>query len=168
MKRTTSLMMFGFAIAGVISGLAAQKPSAKNTQDDERTIREADAAGLKGAQANDADRAVSNYADDADWLLPNAPTAHGKQAIRAGWSQLLSAPGLKIDWQITKLEISRSHDMAYTLYAYQMSMLGPDGKSMQDHGKDMAVWRKQTDGSWKIAADTYSSDLPAQAPAKTL
>ena len=75
---------------------------------------------------------------------------------------MLGIPGLSIDWNITKLDISREGDFAYTLYAYKMSMPGPDGKSvLTDHGKDMAVWKKQSDGQWRIAADTFNSDLRA-------
>lgn len=130
---------------------------------DERAIRAEDAAGLKAAQAKDVNGAVANYADDASWLPPNAPIAKGKDAIRAGWAALLASPGLTIDWQITKLEVARSGDLAYTLFAYQMSMQGPDGKPISDHGKDMAVWKKQPDGVWKMVADTFNSD-GAMAP----
>ncbi len=41
---------------------------------DERAIRAEDAAGLKAAQAKDVNGAVANYADDASWLPPNAPS----------------------------------------------------------------------------------------------
>jgi uncharacterized protein (TIGR02246 family) len=126
---------------------------------DERAIRAEDAAGLKAAQAKELDGAVANYAEDASWLPPNAPIAKGKDAIRAGWAALLASPGFNIDWQITKLEVARSGDLAYTLYIYEMSMQGPGGKSIADHGKDMAVWKKQQDRTWKIVADTFNSDV---------
>src|SRR5258708_24545167 len=81
---------------------------------DERAIREADAATLKAAQANDVDGAVANYADDASWLPPNSPLVHGKAAIMAEWAKLVSSPGFTIDWQINKLEYSPWGDLAYT------------------------------------------------------
>jgi ketosteroid isomerase-like protein len=31
-----------------------------------------------------------------------------------------------------------------------------------DRGKYLAVWKKQADGSWKIEADMWNSDLPAK------
>jgi uncharacterized protein (TIGR02246 family) len=126
---------------------------------DERAIRAEEAAGLKAAQAKELEGAVANYADDASWLPPNAPIAKGKDAIRAGWAALLASPGFNIDCQITKLEVARSGDLAYTLYIYEMSMQGPGGKSIADHGKDMAVWKTQQDGTWKIVADTFNSDV---------
>src|ERR1700736_1499036 len=88
----------------------------------EVAIRAADAAGLKAAQAKDVAGATANYADDASWLPPHAPIVQGKEAIRSAWAQLLTTPGLKIDWQITKVDVSRTGDMAYTLYKYEMTM----------------------------------------------
>ena len=133
---------------------------------DERAIRNADAATLKAAQADDVDGAVANYADDADWLPPNAPMVHGKTAIRAGWAKLISNPGFTIDWQINKLEVGRAGDLAYTTYAYQMAVDGANGKPITDQGKDVAVWKKQSDGSWKMVADTFNSDLAVRSQAK--
>jgi uncharacterized protein (TIGR02246 family) len=130
---------------------------------DERAIRTADATCLKAAQAKDTEGVLSCYADDASWLPPNAPMLTGKEAIRTGWSQLLASPGFAISWQITKLQVSRSGDLAYALYSYELAMQGPDAKPITDRGKDMAVWSKQPDGGWRIVADTYNSDQPPAA-----
>jgi len=48
-----------------------------------------------------------------------------------------------------------------------LALDGPSGKPITDHGKDMAVWKKQSDDTWKMVADTFNSDLPLAAPAKT-
>ena len=102
-----AVFLAGLSIVGCNQGAPIDTRAA-----DERAIRAADAAGLKAAQAKDVNGAVANYADDASWLPPNAPIAKGKDAIRAGWAALLASPGLAIDWQITKLEVARSGDLA--------------------------------------------------------
>jgi uncharacterized protein (TIGR02246 family) len=127
---------------------------------DERAIRQADAATLKAAQANDVNAVVANYADDAFWLPPNSPLVHGKVAIREGWAKLMGNPGFTIDWQINTLEVGRAGDLAYTIYAYQMTLNGANGKPITDQGKDLVVWKKQPDGAWKMAAETFNSDSP--------
>ncbi len=162
MLRRTVLVL---TIASFCSGCKNEPPDTRAL--DERSIGEADSATLKAAQANDVNGAVANYADDADWLSPNAPMVHGKTAIRAGWAKLISNPGFTIDWQINKLEVARSGDLAYTIYTYQMSLDGPNGKPISDQGKDMAVWKKQSDGAWKMVADTFNSDLAVKSQAKT-
>lgn len=143
-----------------------QRETADTRVQDERAIREADAATLKAARAKDVDGAVANYADDASWLPPNAPMVNGKVDIRAEWSKLIGSPGFNIDWQINKLEIARAGDLAYAIYTYQLTLEGPNSKPISDHGKDMAVWKKQSDSTWKMVADTFNSDLPSVAPAK--
>jgi uncharacterized protein (TIGR02246 family) len=145
-------------IALISTAVGQQTSDARATA--ETAIRLADAAGLKAAQAKDVAGATANYADDASWLPPHAPIVQGKEAIRAAWAQLLAIPGLKIDWQITKVDVSRAGDMAYTLYHYEMTMPGPNGAPIKDKGKDMSVWKKQSDGAWKMVADTFNSDIP--------
>jgi len=143
-----------------------QKEAIDTRTQDERAIRAADAATLRAAQAKDVDGAVANYTDDASWLPPNAPMVNGKAAIRDGWARLIGSPGFNIDWQINKFEIARAGDLAYTIYVYQLALESANGKPITDHGKDMAVWKKQSDGTWKMVADTFNSDLPLAAPAK--
>jgi uncharacterized protein (TIGR02246 family) len=145
---------------------SCQKEPIDTRDKDERAIRAVDAATLRAAQANDVDGAVANYAEDADWLPPNSPIVHGKTAIRAGWAKLIANPGFTIDWQINKVEVARSGDLAYTIYTYQMALNGANGKPIADQGKDVAVWKKQPDGTWKMLADTFNSDL-AVKQAKT-
>lgn len=132
---------------------------------DEDAIRAADAATLRAAKAGDVDGAIANYAEDSSWLPPNSPMIKGKAAIREGWAKLIGSPGFTVDWNISKLEIARSGDLAYTIYAYQLAFQGPDGKPITDRGKDMAVWKKQADNTWKMVADTFNSDLPLALPA---
>jgi ketosteroid isomerase-like protein len=143
-----------------------QQHSADTRAQDERAIRDADAATLKSAQAKDIDGAVANYADDASWLPPNSPMVTGKSQIRTGWARLINSPGFNIDWQINKLEIASAGDLAYTIYTYGLDLQGASGKPISDRGKDMAIWKKQLDGTWKMVADTFNSDLPLPAATK--
>ena len=157
MRRATVVLASTLLV--ILSNATGQQTSdARATA--ESAIRAADAAGLKAAQAKDVAGATANYADDASWLPPHAPLVQGKEAIRSAWAQLLAIPGLKIDWQITKVDVSRAGDMAYTLYQYEMTMPAPNGAPINDKGKDMAVWEKQSDGKWKMVADTFNSDIP--------
>ena len=156
----TRLRLVPLAILSVAFLIGCQKSASDTRAADEAAIRAADATTLKAAQAKDVDRAISNYAEDAVWLPPNAPSVQGKQAIRAGWSQLLAIPGLSIDWNMEKVDVSRSGDLAYTYYKYQMT-IPVQGRAITDRGKDLAVWKKQSDGSWKMIADTFNSDMPA-------
>jgi uncharacterized protein (TIGR02246 family) len=129
----------------------------------ESAVRDADARWAKTAGANDLDGTVSYYTDDASMLPPNAPIATGKQAIRAVWATMLT-PDTTVSWQVNKAEAARSGELAYVMGTYQIAAKNPRGKSQEDRGKLVEVWKKQADGNWKTVADIFNSDVPAPAP----
>src|SRR2546429_176416 len=143
-----------------------QRETVDTRAQDERAIREADAATLRAAQAKDVDGAVANYAEDGSWLPPNAPMVNGKAAIRAGWLKLIGSPGFNIDWQIDKLEVGRAGDLAFTIYPYQLALEGPNGQPIADHGKDMAGLDKRVDGRSREEGEPSYLKLPSGAPPK--
>ena len=130
---------------------------------DQIAILETDAQWSKTAAANDLEGTVSYYSEDASLLPPNAPIASGKPAIHAVWASLLGS-GASVSWQATKVEVARSGDLAYVLGVYKLAMKDPQGNPVTDHGKFVEVWKKQTDGNWKVVTDMFSSDLPPSAP----
>jgi len=134
---------------------------------DESAVKETDAQWAKTAGTNDLDGTVAYYTDDASLLPPNAPIATGKQAIRAVWATMLS-PDTTVSWQVSKADVARSGELAYVMGTYQITAKNPQGKSQEDHGKLVEVWKKQADGKWKTVADIFNSDvpLPTQEPKK--
>jgi uncharacterized protein (TIGR02246 family) len=130
---------------------------------DEKAVIDVDAQWSKTAGANDLDGTVSYYSDDASMLPPNAPIATGKQAIRAVWASMLS-PDVTVSWRVTKVEVARSGELAYVMGVYAITAKNPQGKSMEDRGKLVEVWKKQLDGTWKTVTDIFNSDLPPPAP----
>jgi uncharacterized protein (TIGR02246 family) len=140
-----------------------QQTTADTRAADESAVREADAQWSKTAGTNDLDGTISFYADDASILPPNAPIATGKQAIRAVWATMLT-PDTTVSWQVSKADVARSGDLAYVMGTYQIVGKNPRGKSQEDHGKMVEVWKKQPDGKWKTVADIFNSDVPAPAP----
>jgi len=130
---------------------------------DEQAIRAADAAWLKAVQAKDVDRIVSFYADDASEFPIAEPIATGKYAIRKNWEHMLGIPGLSLTWQITKVEVSQSGDLAYVQSTYEASFEDPQGgKPAIEKGKAVTVWNKQGD-TWKAVADISNTDAPPPA-----
>jgi uncharacterized protein (TIGR02246 family) len=129
----------------------------------ESAVRETDAQWSKTAGTNDLDGTVSYYSDDASILPPNAPIATGKQAIRAVWATMLT-PDTTVSWQVSKADVARSGDLAYVMGTYQIAGKNPRGKSQEDHGKMVEVWKKQADGKWKTVADIFNSDVSPLRP----
>jgi len=140
------------------------QPAPDTRAADEAAIREAETAWSKLAGAGQTDAVMSYYSDDAVSLPPHAPLASGKDAIRKGVSALFATPGFSIEWQPVKVEVARSGDLGYAQGTFQLTVSGPKGKPVMDHGKFLTIWKKQADGTWKATMDTFNSDLPAAQP----
>jgi len=126
---------------------------------DEKAVRDADAEWSKVAGAKDLDKTVSFYADDAMVLPPNQSMVTSKSGIRDLWKGFFDSL-TDISWKTTRVETSKSGDMACLIGTYEMAM--KDGS--KDKGKYCEVWEKKAGGKWKVATDMFSSDLPV-APA---
>jgi uncharacterized protein (TIGR02246 family) len=160
---TRSKAAFSGCLALFLLSSACAPQPADTRAADEKTIRGLDAQWAKTALSGDVEATVSYYAEDAAFLPPNAPVAVGKPAIRPLWAAML-VPGVSVSWQVNKVEVARSGELAYLVGAYQVNAKDPQGNPVNDTGKLVEVWKKQVDGNWKVAADIYNSDLPVQAP----
>jgi uncharacterized protein (TIGR02246 family) len=125
---------------------------------DEASIRAASAAWSQAATAKDLDRTVSFYADDALQFPNKAPATKGKENIRKNWAPLLAAPGPGLSWQTGSIEVASSGELAYETGTYAFVTTDKKGKSNDEKGKFVVVWKKQIDGSWKVVVDTDNTD----------
>jgi uncharacterized protein (TIGR02246 family) len=127
---------------------------------EQAAIRDMAIEWVDAANAKDVERMVSGFTDGASVLPPNAPIATGKEAIRKVWSELAEMPGLSESTQVTKVEVSRMGDLAYSFGTYESTSNDPEGNPVTERGKWVAVYKKQPDGSWKAVLDIWNSDQP--------
>ena len=157
MKTHASIVLFLFSFAA--STLAGDpKP--------EQALRDADDQWSKAAGAHDLEKTVSFYSSDAIVLPPNGAAITTKDGIHDMWKQIIRDMQ-SMSWKATRVEVAKSGDLGYITGAYEMSIKDETGKLINDKGKYLEVWKKQSDGSWKCSADMFSSDLPATPAAPT-
>jgi ketosteroid isomerase-like protein len=109
---------------------------------DERNT--AAAASMLAGRVTDA--VLAYHAENAVEMPPGEPTVRGKDAIRQRMSKLTES-GLKVKsmrFTSTDVQAANQPDVDYT-------------------GKYVMLWRKQTDGSWRVAADIWNPDAPMPA-----
>ena len=131
---------------------------------DVNSVRELEHRAREAAKAKDLDLYVSFYADDAVLLWPGVPMVTGRAAIRKFMQVFFSMPDSSLSFETAQAEVSRAGDFAYTYGTNKVTLVDPSGKKMKDSGKYLTVYRKQSDGAWKVVADTGNSDLPAPVP----
>jgi ketosteroid isomerase-like protein len=145
--------------------ISQSPPSEKQsgTQLADQRLRDLDAEWAKAAAAKDVEQTIGYYSNDAIVLPPNATSAATKEAVRNIWKDMLASPGLAITWKPTRVQLAKSGDMAWVSGTYELTMNDASGKPIDDRGKYLEVWEKQTDGNWKCRADMWNSDLAAAA-----
>jgi len=130
----------------------------------EQAVKDADTKWSQAAQTHDLAGVASYYADDATVLPANAEMITSKVAAVKYWTDHLTK-NVDVSWTPMYVEAASGGDMAYVLGSYTMTTKpakGSKDKASTDHGKYLAVWKKQADGSWKTEANTWNSDLPAK------
>lgn len=104
----------------------------------------------------DTDKFLSFFAADASILAFGMPKVTGTSAIRDAWKMMSSAPGFALEFTPDKAIVNG--DLGYTTGTYKSSMAG-----VNETGKYLTVWRKQADGSWKVAEDSFNADADPNA-----
>lgn len=157
-RKASAALALTFSLGLLSLSLAGCTQAAPDTREaDAKTLRDLDAQWSKAAGARDLDATVAFYADDAVVMPGDAPVVSTKQAIRDLWTPMM-AQNMSVSWQVTEAEVARSGDLGYTRGVYQLVMKDAAGKSTTERGKLLAVWKKQADGKWKCAVDTFSAD----------
>jgi ketosteroid isomerase-like protein len=152
-----AVVLLGEGCSQTTTSPVAQAP-ADTRAADEAAIRANSAAWSAATEAKDVDKAVSFYAPDAVTFDDGGPLTSDPAKIRAGFQGLVNAKDSTLAWKTTKVEVARSGDMAYEYGAYHFDTKGKNGKVSTQTGKYVLVWKKQPDGSWKVAIDTDNSD----------
>ena len=139
--------------------LALTAACSPNSSADAKTIQAQSQQWSKASSVRDSASFVTFYADDATVMLPNEPAIHGMDAIKAVFTPMMQDPSFSFSFSTDKVEVSGV--LAYTQGALTLQTTGRDGKPIRDTGKYLTVWKKQSDGSWKVIEDIFNSDLPA-------
>lgn len=104
---------------------------------------------------------LSYFAADAAIFPPNAPIVRGLPAIREFYGRTGFSP-VGLSWTPLGADLAASGDLGYTFGTWRYTA-SSEGKTVTRTGKYLTVWKKQSDGSWKLTADIGSPDTPRPA-----
>jgi ketosteroid isomerase-like protein len=154
------LRTFTLAACAAIVLLAAGCVSAPSDTSaaDAKAIQAKSELWSKAGSTKDSASFCTFYADDATVMIPNEPAFKGMKDIQAVFTPMMQDPNFKLSFTTDKVEVSGI--LAYTQGAYSMTTTARTGKPVEDRGKYLTVWKKQTDGTWKALEDIFNTDLP--------
>jgi len=121
------------------------------------TTRDAHVAALN---RNDANRWAAAFTDDGVQMPPNFPANVGRDDIRAWSAAFLEAFDAEFSLAPEEVQIAGS-DWAFERGTYEIALTPKaGGEPIEDAGKYITVYRRQSGDSWAMARDIWNSSNP--------
>jgi uncharacterized protein (TIGR02246 family) len=102
--------------------------------------------------------AAAIYAEDAIVLPPESDVIKGRAAIQeffGGWAAYKPT-----DFKLATVDVEIHDDIAIERGTYSMKITPPGATApLEDNGKFMVVWKRQSDGSWQVYRDMYNTNI---------
>jgi uncharacterized protein (TIGR02246 family) len=125
-------------------------------------IEETNAQFMAAVNRGDTSTVASLYTEDAIVLPPNTETVRGRDGAKALFDGMIQQMGLPT-LTLTTTEVTEVGDTAYEVGSYTMKLQPAGAPVANDSGKYVVIWKRQTDGAWKLAVDIWNTDLPMPA-----
>lgn len=130
--------------------------------EDAATIRQIYVEYSAAVNAGDTERWITLWDEDGRQMFPDAPMRIGKDAIQAAMAPAFEA----IDFQEFVInpdgvEVLGEQAYSHGTYSYVMTPKA-GGDTTPFSGKFLTVFKKQSDGSWKILLDCFNSNGPVE------
>ncbi|HEX8271286.1 MAG TPA: DUF4440 domain-containing protein [Longimicrobiaceae bacterium] len=161
-----------FFLLLVLAGPArAQQPAAgtvtSGPERDVAAIRAAVVHSGEAANAGDPEEVMALYARDIVLSYPGVPDMD-YAALERGYREMLRTPGVTLRTAPEIHEIMVSGDLAVVRVTWTTTVTtaapGQPAKSASRLARDLQVWRREADGSWKFARGMhYRVPLPEAA-----
>ena len=127
------------------------------TEEDMAAIKAIGPALDKAAVAGDWEALVRLFTEDVMMMGPNSPAIQGRSALM----ELIESSGMKVSkHKVQFVEVDGYGDIAYCRCTWTETSSIEGSGPIEEEGKILGMLRKQPDGSWKIAAWSWNSDLP--------
>jgi ketosteroid isomerase-like protein len=136
----------------------SRKPPGGSQQFDTRAIEQAAHNGYVAAiNSNDIDTLMADLTDDIVYQAPGAPEVVGKAAVKTWAASYFAA--YRTRWEKRSIGFTVAGDYAFERYTYKSTDTDKkSGAVTTDVGKGINIFRRGSDGKWRVAVDGWSSD----------
>lgn len=147
------------AVTITLGGLACGPPW--GPPPDPAELMEADRAFAEETAARGADGWAAWFAEDGR-MYRERGYVDGRDAIRAAMEPTFADSLRALRWAPDTAIVAASGDIGYTLGHWEAILRTPAGDSVVGRGNYVSLWRRQPDGTWKVAADIGNQAPPEE------
>jgi ketosteroid isomerase-like protein len=148
--------------AGLILALFAPSCPLHAGDADKQALIAIETAFASTVATKDKDKFAAMIADDATFIGPSG-VKRGKHMVVEAWASLFDPASPLLEWHPLIAELSADGTIGITRGPWVLRGKGKDGKATEERGTFNSVWRKGSDGSWKILFD---AGCPCADPVK--
>jgi ketosteroid isomerase-like protein len=154
------LKCVSLALASLLTGCLTADSRSEPPAKDIASINRFNEQYLRAINAGDA-QALSRLTDaDHIMIAPNRPIIEGKEANDAANRGAYARFKIEEAWQ--PVETVVRDDLAYQRGTFTVTATPRDGgEPRETHGNFLRIYRRQSDGSWQMTRDMFSSDRAA-------
>ncbi len=139
--------LIGVAFALTIVGCASI-----NTTDDEAALRAHGDTWIRHYKSGDLDALMTLYEPDAIVSLHDQPGLFGRDAIRRYFAQSAGKNDVIFDLEHELIEVNG--DVAHLMARYWLTATSKEnGYVYKDAGRSLLIYKRGSDGLWRIAID---------------
>jgi uncharacterized protein (TIGR02246 family) len=140
------------SIAATLAVLSAPA----NAQSAREAIEAALVTFSEAFNSKDAAAVASHYAEDAAVFPPDSARIDGRANIQNFWKGAIDA-GLS-DLTLKAVEVQDQGEWAYEVGEVSYSAPGTGDARTTATGKYIVIWKKDTDGTWRLYRDIWNSN----------
>lgn len=141
--------------------LGACVPAGVDLADAEASLVEAAETYHQAAAALDTDAVVALYAEDGRMMPPNETDVIGLAAIREQVMGFTSLDDFQFSAGSPTVVLSAGGQMGYSVAEIDLSWT-VDGEAFTERLRDVHIWTRADNGSWKLAVDAWNSLVPLE------
>jgi uncharacterized protein (TIGR02246 family) len=152
MKRIIALCL---AIVAIANGSFAAEPETRDAPalaEARKAIDKGNAQWIEAWDKADATLIATLFANDGVLLSRNGKFFKGPQQVLERMKTVLESAGKGVKATVTTVDLWLDGDIAYETgtYSYRYQ---EKGKPVNEEGRYVTIWKRQTDGAWKIIMD---------------
>ena len=117
------------------------------------SLKEADKKWADVCALKDIERMLDFYDNDGYNIDPQGNVHRGKDELRKLWANEFAKPDYLLTWELKEAYVARYGDIGFTTGSWSMKFTSKTGKQLNYNGTYVAIWKKQSDGSWKVLVD---------------